>query len=211
MSDELREPPYGPRFGDALVVAAELHATQWRKNAGDGTAPVVPYVAHLLEVAALVWMGGGDEDQAIAGLLHDALEDQSDKITADDIEERFGVRVRDIVEACSDGETGGVRTRDNWLERKQAYLERLELEREDALLVSVADKVSNARATVDDLNAGYDVWKIYKADPSNVAWYYQSVLRVAEDRLAGNPLTRQLSPLVTRIATAASHVDPVNT
>jgi (p)ppGpp synthase/HD superfamily hydrolase len=194
-----------------LALAAQLHATQLRKDASDGKGPVVPYVAHLLEVAALVWIGGGNEDQAIAGLLHDALEDQSDKITADDIEKRFGASVRDIVEACSDGEPGGVRTRENWLERKQAYLERLELEREDALLVSVADKVSNARATVDDLNARYDVWKIYKADPSNVAWYYQSVLRVAEDRLAGNTLTRQLSPLVARIAAEASHVDPVNT
>ena len=161
MSDELREPPYGPRFGDALVLAAQVHATQRRKDASAGKAPVVPYVAHLLEVAALVWSGGGDEDQAIAGLLHDALDDQSDKVTADDIEKRFSVRVRDIVEACSDGETGGERTRGNWHERKQAYLDRLKTESEDALLVSVADKVSNARAIVDAIDAGYDVWKIY--------------------------------------------------
>ena len=95
-------PKYSQRYEEALSYAARLHATQLRKS--DENSPFeIPYVAHLLEVSALVWLGGGTEDQAIAGLLHDALEDQSDHTSSEEIERRFGPDVRHIVLACSDG------------------------------------------------------------------------------------------------------------
>ena len=106
---------YGPRYLDALSWAAQLHAGQGRK-AGPGEPVTIPYVAHLLEVSSLVWLGGGDEDQAIAGLLHDAVEDAD--VRAAEIAGRYGDRVADLVVACNDGTPDGARDSFSWLDRK---------------------------------------------------------------------------------------------
>ena len=147
----LDPPKYGPRYVEALAWAAELHRDQGRKSA-PGEPATIPYLAHLLEVSSLVWLGGGDEDQAIAGLLHDAVEDTDAE--ARHVAGRFGERVADLVVACSEASPSGVRDGSTWLDRKLDYLIALYLgEHADALLVTAADKVSNARAIVDDLLA----------------------------------------------------------
>jgi (p)ppGpp synthase/HD superfamily hydrolase len=155
------------RFSDALVYAADVHAGQLRKG-GD-----VPYLAHLLGVTALVLEDGGSEDEAIAALLHDALEDRGDRTSFEDIRDRFGEPVALIVRACSDTE---VRPKPPWDERKRAYLERLETEPPEVLRVSVADKLYNARAIVlDHRQIGDQVWERFGSGRPSQMWYYRSV------------------------------------
>lgn len=180
--------PLSEKFDEALVYAHELHREQARKG-GE-----LPYISHLLAVSSLVLEGGGDEEQAIAGLLHDGLEDQGDKTSYEELEERFGARVAGIVRACSDTE---VLPKPPWRERKQAYLDSLEQESADVLLVSAADKLHNARATLaDTLYSGTDVWGRFKAGRSEQEWYYRALVRVFEDRLPHNPVVRELSRTV---------------
>jgi hypothetical protein len=207
-------PKYGQRYEEALSYAARLHATQLRKS--DDTQDVaIPYVAHLLEVSALVWMGGGTEDQAIAGLLHDAIEDQSDRTSPDEIERRFGRRVRNIVLACSDGAPDMKRGRATWLERKVAYLAALyRTDHQTAVMVTVADKISNARAIVDDLLIAGDslvasdaFWKRFNAPREAIAWYYAEVLTAAQHWDEDNPLVTRLAPLAAQIAEHAGGTD----
>lgn len=145
----------GPRFREALTYASELHECQPRK----GTE--IPYLAHLLSVAALVLEDGGDEDEAIAALLHDAVEDQGGKPTLDAIRSRFGERVAHIVEACSDTDTW---PKPPWRERKERYIEYLEAACPGVLRVSLADKLHNARAIVLDYRQmGDPLWSKFNA------------------------------------------------
>lgn len=132
------------RFGMALQFASELHCTQLRK----GTQ--IPYIAHLMSVSALVLESGGNEDQAISALLHDAMEDQGGLSTLDTIRRLFGDRVADTVKECSDSESTDPARKPPWIQRKQEYLAHLRTASSDALLVSAADKLHNARALVTD-------------------------------------------------------------
>jgi hypothetical protein len=207
-------PKYGQRYDEALSYAARLHATQLRKSDETQTF-AIPYVAHLLEVSALVWMGGGNEDQAIAGLLHDAIEDQPDRTSPDEIERRFGRRVRNIVLACSDGAPHMERGRATWLERKVAYLAALyRTDHRPAVIVTVADKISNARAMTDDLliagdsvEASEAFWGRFNAPREAIAWYYAEVLAAAQHWDADNPLVTRLAPLTAQIAEHAGGTD----
>ncbi|MGA8689517.1 MAG: HD domain-containing protein [Methyloceanibacter sp.] len=145
------------RFDRALIYATHVHGGQIRK----GTS--TPYIAHLLAVAATVLEYGGDEDIAIAALLHDSVEDQGGKARLEDVRNRFGQRVARIVEACSDSlaDTGRGERKAHWQERKEAYLAHLREADEDILRVSLADKVHNARAILRDLrksDVGDKVW-----------------------------------------------------
>jgi hypothetical protein len=207
-------PKYGQRYEEALSYAARLHATQLRMT--DETQTItIPYVAHLLEVSALVWIGGGNEDQAIAGLLHDAIEDQHERTSAEEIERRFGPRVRQIVLACSDGSPDMERGRATWLARKVAYLAALyDTDHEPALVVTVGDKISNARAILDDLLiAGGSVeatgafWGRFNAPREATAWYYAEVLAAAQLWDRDNPLVSRLAPLVAQIEQHAGGTD----
>ena len=165
------------RMPEAVVYAFELHRRQRRRGSGR------PYVAHLLGVAALVLEHGGVEDQAIAALLHDALEDQGDRTSAEEIGQRFGPRVRRIVEACSDSTT---RPRPPWHGRKRSYLERLAGADPDTLLVSLADKLYNARTIADDrLLVGERVWDRFGAGRDDQLWYYRSLADLFAARLPG--------------------------
>jgi (p)ppGpp synthase/HD superfamily hydrolase len=130
------------RFDRALLYVTHVHGGQVRK----GTS--IPYVAHLLAVAATVLEYGGDEDLAIAALLHDSAEDQGGKARLDDVRNRFGEGVARIVEACSNSlaDTGKGERKAHWQERKEAYLAHLRTADEDILWVSLADKVHNARS-----------------------------------------------------------------
>ncbi len=171
------------RFDAALLYAAQLHRTQLRK----GTT--VPYLSHLLSVSSLVLEAGGDEDQAIAGLLHDALEDQGSHTSHAEIGRRFGARVADIVLACSHSEYGDGEPADplkSWRWRRERYLEHLAVAPDEVLLVSRADKLHNARAIQADLlTVGPAVWGRFRTGVRGQRWYYSSLSAVYSRRLPG--------------------------
>jgi (p)ppGpp synthase/HD superfamily hydrolase len=168
-------PKLGHRFTEALAYAAELHKPQTRKG-GD-----IPYVGHLMSVSALVIEAGGNETQAIAGLLHDAVEDQGGQPTLDEIDARFGSEVAKIVSDCSD--TDQI-PKPPWRERKERYVAHLETTSDATILVSLADKVDNARAILRDLRLhGDGFWQRFNvSDPQQHLWYYRGLLQVFEKR-----------------------------
>ncbi|RCK77982.1 MAG: GTP pyrophosphokinase [Candidatus Ozemobacter sibiricus] len=156
------------RFKEALAYAFDLHCHQIRKGSG------VPYVAHLLAVAANVLDHGGDEEQAIAALLHDAVEDQGGRATAAAIRERFGERVAAIVAGCTDTE---LTPKPPWRQRKEAYLAHLAHAPADVLLVSASDKLHNARAILADLRqVGSQVWDRFSGGRDGTLWYYRALV-----------------------------------
>ena len=165
------------RFTAALALAAELHRTQTRK----GTT--VPYLAHLLAVAALVLEQGGAEDTAIAALLHDAVEDQGGAATRARIAAAFGEPVAAIVDGCTD--TDRV-PKPPWRARKEAYLAHLPGASPEVLLVAAADKLYNARTVLADYRAhGEAVWARFNGGRAGTLWYYRAV--TAALRAAGAP------------------------
>jgi GTP pyrophosphokinase len=175
------------RFVDALRYASEVHAGQMRK----GTT--IPYIGHLLGVASIVIDAGGDEEEAIAALLHDAAEDAGGRERLDDIRQRFGDRVARIVEACTDSWTTPKRP---WLERKRAYVEHARHLAPDALRVSCADKVHNAWAILRDLRTvGDATWSRFNASPSDILWYYESMVQSYREA-GGGPLVDELARIV---------------
>jgi GTP pyrophosphokinase len=178
------------RFEQALLYAHELHGDQCRR----GTP--VPYMAHLMGVASLVLEYGGDEEQAIAALLHDAIEDCGHLTSYAEIERRFGERVAEIVRACTDADTT---PRPPWLERKAAYVARVSHEPAQARLVSAADKLYNVRTVLKDYRqAGHAVWRRYTGDPAHVLWYYRAL--VAAFRAAGShPIVDELDRAVAQL------------
>jgi (p)ppGpp synthase/HD superfamily hydrolase len=170
MHDKSDRPLLTERFDRALVYAARLHANQRRK----GTH--IPYVAHLLGVTAIVLEDGGDEDQAIAALLHDAAEDQGGKRTLQEIGERFGERVARIVEGCTDafGEP-----KPAWKRRKEDYIAHLKSASEDVLRVSLADKIYNAQSVlICYRQMGEKTWERFNGGKEGTLWYYQALLAV---------------------------------
>jgi (p)ppGpp synthase/HD superfamily hydrolase len=161
-------------FNDALQYAAELHAGQVRKGP-DG----IPYIAHLIGVASVVLEYGGNETQAIAALLHDAIEDRPrEGRTEREITERFGTSVVDIVLACTDNVPGSTdRSAASWKDRKEYYISHLADVSEEARLVSLADKLYNARAILKDLrHVGEKVWDRFKVTKDETLWYYKSLV-----------------------------------
>ncbi len=178
------------RFEQALVFAAQLHREQRRKGSN------VPYVSHLLAVAALVIEHGGDEDEAIAALLHDAVEDQGGVTTREKIRDRFGARVTGIVDGCTDSETI---PKPPWEERKRVYIASLSESSASVRLVCAADKLHNARSILSDYrDVGEKIWKRFEARKEGTLWYYRSVL----DRLvqAGRtPLVDELDRVVSEL------------
>jgi len=135
------------RFIEALSYAARLHARQIRKRTER------PYVGHLLNVTSIVIEYGGDEEMAIAALLHDAVEDQGGLPRLREIRRKFGARVARIVDGCTDSYT---EPKPPWLERKRAYIQCVASEPDDVRLVSAADKLSNVRETIHDLRVHGD-------------------------------------------------------
>jgi (p)ppGpp synthase/HD superfamily hydrolase len=184
------------RFSSAFEYAARLHAAQTRK----GTP--VPYVSHLLAVSSLVLEHGGDEDEAIAALLHDAVEDQGGAATAGEIRERFGDRVAEIVLGCSDTD---VYPKPPWRSRKEAHLERLRSAPASVLLVSAADKLHNARGTLSEYRQqGDKVWARFNGGREGTLWYYRATLDLLSGRAAG-PLVDELSRVVADLEALAGH------
>ncbi len=181
------------RFEEALVYATRLHATQTRKGSG------IPYVSHLLGVCSLVLEYGGDEDQAIAALLHDGPEDQGGADTLQDIRQRFGPRVARIVEGCTDGLPDGAGLKEPWLARKLRYVAHLAEADADVLLVSCSDKLYNARSVVgDQLHAGDAVFHRFSASKDATLAYYGSVVETMRAHRAAGRLPGSLFPALER-------------
>ena len=186
------------RFDDALRFACDLHRKQRRKGSD------VPYISHLLAVAALTIEYGGSEDCAIAALLHDSVEDQGGSAIADVIAERFGAEVRRIVLECSDG-TGDADT--PWRVRKTAYLNSIADKSEDAVLVMTCDKLHNATAILQDLiTDGLSVFDRFTVRRDGTLWYYRELAEALQRRCPG-PLATRLSATVAQIEYWVSTAD----
>jgi GTP pyrophosphokinase len=166
--------PLSQRFQDALAVAVTLHADHARKGSG------VPYIAHLLSVSALAMEHGADEDEAIAALLHDAVEDRGGKPTLTEIRNRFGERVAAIVEGCTDADT---EPKPPWRPRKEAYIRHLREEADASVrLVSAADKLHNARSILSELLAEGDVvFDRFKGGKQGTLWYYRELAEALKE------------------------------
>jgi (p)ppGpp synthase/HD superfamily hydrolase len=177
------------------VYAAELHARQFRKG-GD----LRPYIGHLLSVTSIVIEHGGDEEMAIAALLHDSVEDQGGLPRLREIRKKFGKRVARIVDGCTDSYTN---PKPPWLARKRAYVARVAKESEDVRLVSAADKLSNTREVLHDFRKyGPKVFQRFKGKKKGTLWYYRAL--VTEFRIAGsNALVEELSRVVTQLESLA--------
>ncbi len=179
-----------PRFEESLCYAVRLHADQTRK----GTQ--IPYAAHLLSVAALVIENGGDEDQAIAALLHDAVEDQGGLPRLQEIRQRYGERVANLVDGCTDAYQ---LPKPPWRQRKEAYLDRLRKEHPDVRLISLADKLHNARSLFISLKEeGQAVWKRFNGGKDGTLWYYQALLQVFLE-ISPGAMTDEFQRLVAAI------------
>ena len=179
-----------PRLDEALRYARDVHAGQRRKGTD------VPYLAHLMGVSSIVLDDGGTEDEAIAGLLHDAAEDHGGRARLDDIRSRFGNAVARIVEDCTDSWETPKRP---WTERKRAYVEHARTLAPPSLRVSAADKVHNTYAILRDLrNVGESVWSRFDASADDVVAYYQSLVGAYREA-GGGRLVDELDRIVRGI------------
>jgi (p)ppGpp synthase/HD superfamily hydrolase len=193
-------PALGHRFASAVEWAVELHGAQTRKGSG------VPYVAHLMEVAALVLHDGGTESEAIAGLLHDAIEDAG--VKPKQIRKRYGRKVSKIVRACTEtidgklpGKSKSPRDASTWRARKQEAIDHLAAPDvpTPVLRVKAADALANARSIVADLRrTGPEVWQRFHAGAIDQLWYYRSLTVILVARHPG-ALSDELRAAVTEM------------
>ena len=164
------------KLSNALALAIQAHEGQVRK----GTK--IPYIAHPMAVSAIALEFGATEDQAVAALLHDAIEDGGNKY-ANIIKAQFGEHIHNLVQGCTDGTPNQQGQKEPWLERKTAYLRHLEEASDEVLLVSCSDKLHNARAIVSDLiNEGPSVFERFSSTPEQTLWYYRQLANVFTNR-----------------------------
>jgi len=188
-----------PRFSRAVDYARQIHVG-YRK----GTT--VPYMAHLLGVASLVMGESGQvpfpvtEDMVIAALLHDAVEDEGGLPRLHDIEQNFGQEVARIVEGCTDSFEEDRSKKQDWVTRKRSYIERLWMEPQDTLLVSAADKLYNARATLEEYRSvGVEVWKRLKRGRSEQLWYFNELLKVYDGKCSRWRIIEELRQVISEL------------
>jgi (p)ppGpp synthase/HD superfamily hydrolase len=181
---------FSSRFIAALGYAARLHARQVRKRTER------PYIGHLLGVTSIVIEYGGDEEMAIAALLHDAVEDQGGEPRLREIRSKFGKRVAHIVDGCTDSYA---EPKPPWMERKRVYVARVAGESAEVRMVSAADKLSNARETLHDIRVhGDSIFDRFAGKKRGTLWYYRALVK--EFRKAGNtPLVEELNRVVTEL------------
>jgi (p)ppGpp synthase/HD superfamily hydrolase len=196
--------PLTERFDQALAYASGHHRKQFRKGSR------VPYLSHLMSVSALVLEHGGSEDQAIAALLHDAVEDaptgEGPAVLAK-IRERFGAPVASIVEACSDGLDADGNRHGTWPVRKLPYVAGLRdphKKSDEALLVTAADKIHNGSRIAADLRSyGPSFWSTFNACEHELLWYYTSVEAAVAARLPESTIAEALHRAVEELLAAA--------
>jgi len=184
-----------PRFEQALAFAAELHRQQVRKGTG------VPYMAHLLGVASLALEHGATEDEAIAAVLHDAVEDQGGAATQEAIRQRFGPAVADIVAGCTDTDQT---PKPPWRARKEAYIAHLASASPSVRLVSLCDKVHNARTILADYRTiGEELWTRFTGGKKGTLWYYRALVEAFRAHGA-TPLVAELDRIVREVERLAA-------
>ena len=186
---KVRPPKLGPRLQRAFRYAAEMHAGQTRKQTA------VPYLSHLMAVASLVLEAGGDEEMAIAALLHDVVEDCGGMPRLREVRKLFGRRVASIVEGCTDsfGEP-----RPEWVERKKDYLREVQHADAETRLVSAADKLHNVRTILTDYrHDGEAIWSRFSGKKDGTLWYYRALSD--EYQRSPNRLTQELEIAVAEL------------
>jgi (p)ppGpp synthase/HD superfamily hydrolase len=179
------------RFEDALVLAHQLHADQVRKST------MIPYIGHLLAVAAIVIESGGAEDEAIAALLHDAVEDQGGAVIREEIRRRFGENVAAIVDGLTDTDQW---PKPPWRQRKEDYIAHLGEASSSVLLVSLADKTHNTQSILRDLHSmGDQVWNRFAGGQAGTLWYYHALIDTFRARGEFTLLVDELDRIVCEI------------
>lgn len=187
-NEKTNEPVLSERFDEALVFARQLHQTQTRKGSN------IPYMSHLIRVAGLALEFGATEDEAIAALLHDAIEDQGGDTARQEIIKRFGQNVADIVDGCTDAD---VQPKPPWHQRKQAYIDHISEAPESVLLVSGCDKLDNLRALLKDYRQlGDELWERFSASKEDSMWYYGELVKAFQNAPAK---TERLQPLFDEV------------
>ena len=183
------------KLGNALALAVQAHEGQVRKST------TIPYISHPMGVASIALEFGATEDQAVAALLHDAIEDGG-RPYANIIKDTFGDHVHDLVQGCTDGTPDHTGNKAPWLERKTAYLEHLQEASDEVLLVSCSDKLHNARAIVSDLiNEGPSVFNRFSSTPEQTLWYYRQL---------ANVFTIRKSPPAKALESAVSQMEALS-
>ncbi|MEO1428355.1 MAG: HD domain-containing protein [Cyanobacteria bacterium J06633_8] len=156
------------KFEQALIYATQLHANQTRK------VDKIPYISHLMSVSALILEAGGSEDEAIAGLLHDAIEDQGGKATREQIRDKFGEQIVEIIDGCTESD---ITPKPPWKERKIQYIENIRNGSDSVKLVSLADKLHNARSLlIGYRNKGDKLWDYFSGSKEDKLWFYRELL-----------------------------------
>lgn len=183
------------RWERALVYASRLHRGQSRKGSG------VPYISHLIAVSALTLEYGGSEVEAIAALLHDAIEDQGGEVTRTGIFREFGARVTEIVDGCTDADES---PKPPWRARKEAYIRHVAEAPASVRLVSACDKIHNARSLARDYRVlGENLWSRFTGGREGTLWYYRAMVNAL--RSAGSEaVVDELDRAVTELETLAS-------
>ena len=171
------------KYKKAIDYAFALHSSQYRK----GTT--IPYFTHLVSVSNNVIENGGNTDEVIAGLLHDAVEDQGGEKTLKLIKKRFGNKVAKIVEECTDTK---ITPKPPWLERKKKYLSGMKKSTQSSLFVSLCDKLHNATCIVNDYQrVGRKLWKRFNASAKQVYWYHNSLYKNFSKNLKGHKILKR--------------------
>jgi len=195
--DSVEQSPLGVKFEEALLYATRLHALQTRK------AKATPYISHLMAVASMVLECGGGEEEAVAALLHDAVEDQGGRKILAEIRERFGERVADIVWECSDSlADSSEEKKPPWRERKESFLARLTSASTACRLVTACDKLHNIRDVLADHEiVGEEIWDRFSGGRDGTAWYYREVAGVlaSDENRAARELGRASAELDRRL------------
>lgn len=178
------------RFEQALIYATRLHSQQTRKVTG------VPYISHLLSVTALVLEAGGNEEEAIAALLHDAVEDQGGATTRAEIYDQFGEQIVAIVDDCTEFKS---EIKPPWRERKLHYIEQLRVASPSARRVALADKLHNMRALLFDYRQqGEAIWSLFSTDKEGILWFYHTLLKMYRE-VAPSPMVEELARVVAEL------------
>ena len=209
METQEQKPDYTPnasglsmKFVEAVAYAADAHAGQVRK----GTA--IPYIEHPLGVASLVIKFGGSEDQAIAALLHDVVED-CDPVYGEKIQEVFGSRVASIVAQLTDGVKDENGAKPDWRARKVKHLAALRDASPDVLLVMACDKIHNARELFEDIRlTGLSAYNKFNGGVSGTLWYLQTCAEIAASTPAGDMLTNTVWGIQSFTKYLAEHTGP---
>ncbi len=187
---------YGQKFEEALLYASRLHRDQTRKGTD------TPYVTHLLAVTAIVGENGGTEDEVVAALLHDSPEDRGGKERLREIRERFGDRVAEVVDGCTDTYED---PKPEWRPRKEAYVAHVATAPASVRLVSAADKLHNARSILADFRSqGDELWKRFTGGKEGTLWYYRALVE-AYAKAGVNPVIEELDRVVRELEALAHH------